>query len=108
MQDDARSKLHLVSIVRDLVVAPCGRMPGEAGFDADGCGVDRSGLDDIGTFGGDLLRRFVAGTDDGDVSRLVVMVIVVAGDHEQAAIGGGLRLTRIGKLTPTAAGAFLG
>src|SRR5580693_4569223 len=55
MQDDARSKLHLVSIIRDLVVAPCGRMAGKASLDADRRGILGTSLSDVGTFGSDLL-----------------------------------------------------
>ena len=61
-------KLHLVSIVHDLVVAPCGGMTCKAVSYADRRFVDRAGLDHIGPFGGNLFRGLVARAHDGDVA----------------------------------------
>src|ERR1700691_950388 len=96
----AGSEFYLVGIVFDLVVVPCGRVPRKPGLDADRCAVDRSGLNDVRAFHGNLLGALVAGTDDGDVTGLVVAMIVIAGDDQQTAVGGGLRLRRAAERTP--------
>ena len=71
-------KLHFVSIVHDLVVAPCGGMTGKAVSYAYRRFIDRTGLDHIGPFGGNLFRGLVARAHDGDVAGAIVMVIVVS------------------------------
>src|SRR5580692_10840064 len=76
------SNLHLVSIVHDFVVAPCGGMTCETVPYADRRFVDRAGLDHIGPFGGHLFRGLAARAHDGDVAGAIVMVIVVACHHE--------------------------
>jgi hypothetical protein len=50
-------KLHLVSIVHDFVVAPCGGMTGKPIAQADRRFIDGAGLDNVRPLGGDLFRR---------------------------------------------------
>ena len=89
------------------MVAPCGGMTSEALALTDRRSIDRPSLDDDRPFRGDLFRRLVARTLDGDMAGPIVVMIVVC-DHEQPAVGGSLRFGGIGELDPAAGGAFPG
>ena len=86
--------------IQDLVVAPGRGMPGKAIADTDRLMIDRAGHDRVGAVLEHRLGLLIAWVNNRDMTGLIVVVIVIAGNHEHAMVSGFLGINDTEQLMP--------